>query len=163
MAFWGAPKPNLNHALGCVRAAIEAQRAIHELNQRRQAENAAIEVENKSRVAAGQPPRPLLPQLTLGTGINSGAVMVGLMGSDDHGLNYTVIGREVNLASRLESMSGRGRIIIGEATYEQIRLGDPDLAATCIEQEPTTPKGFQRPVRNFEVPWRIADGNTAPM
>jgi adenylate cyclase len=154
MAFWGAPKMNPEHALGCVRAAIEAQRGIHALNERRQAENAALATENQARVAAGLPPKPLLPVLTLGTGINSGAVMVGLMGSDAHGLNYTVIGREVNLASRLETVSGRGRIIIGETTYEQIRHADPALAATCIEQEPTTPKGFLKPVRNFEVPWR---------
>ena len=155
MAFWGAPKPNPQHALGCVRAAIEAQRRIHELNKSRELENSAIEAENKSRLAAGQSAKSLLPILTLGTGINSGAVMVGLMGSDDHGLNYTVIGREVNLASRLESASGRGRIIIGETTYEQLRLADPQLAAICVEQETTTPKGFQKPVRNFEVPWKL--------
>jgi len=160
MAFWGAPKPNPQHALGCVRAAIEAQRGIHELNEHRQAENAALEIENQKLVAAGLPPKPLLPVLTLGTGINSGAVMVGLMGSDAHGLNYTVLGREVNLASRLEAVSGRGRIIIGETTYEQIRTADPALAATFIEQELATPKGFQKPVRNFEVPWRNGAGAT---
>lgn len=160
MAFWGAPKANPQHALGCVRAAIEAQRGIHDLNERREAENDELEIENKARIAAGQPPRALLPLLTLGTGINSGAVMVGLMGSDAHGLNYTVLGREVNLASRLETVSGRGRIIIGEATYEQIRRSDPALAATCIEQEPTTPKGFLKPVRNFEVPWRHDHGSS---
>jgi class 3 adenylate cyclase len=165
MAFWGAPRPNPQHALGCVRAAIQAQREIHELNRQRQTENAAIEAENQSRAAAGQSLKPLLPILTLGTGINSGAVMVGLMGSDHHGLNYTVIGREVNLASRLEGVSGRGRIIIGETTYEQIRRADPELAATCVEQEPATPKGFQKPVRNFEVPWRTDNGSvlSAPL
>ena len=40
MAFWNAPIANEKHALACVRAAIEAQRAIHELNQKRLAENA---------------------------------------------------------------------------------------------------------------------------
>lgn len=157
MAFWGAPKANPRHAVDCVRAAIEAQRGIHELNLRREAENAVMEMENQKLIAAGLLPKPLLPVLTLGTGINSGAVMVGLMGSDAHGLNYTVLGREVNLASRLETLSGRGRIIIGEATYEQIRMADPDLAATCIEQPPTTPKGFLKPIRNFEVPWQSGD------
>lgn len=156
MAFWGAPKGNSQHASCCVRAAIEAQRSIFQLNQRRQAENATIEAENQSLVAAGLTPKPSLPILTLGTGINSGAVMVGLMGSDDHGLNYTVIGREVNLASRLESVSGRGRIIIGELTYEHLRREEPALAATCVEQEPAVLKGFQKPVRNFEVPWQTA-------
>jgi adenylate cyclase len=96
-----------------------------------------------------------LPLLSLGTGINTGAVTVGLMGSNDHILNYTVFGRDVNLASRLEGVSGRGRIIIGAGTYEALRRDDPALAATCIEQEPTTPKGFQKPVRNFEVPWQV--------
>jgi adenylate cyclase len=162
MAFWGAPKSNPQHALFCVRAAIEAQRGIHQLNEARLADNVALETENKSRVAIGLPPKSLLPVLTLGTGINTGAVMVGLMGSDKHGLNYTVLGREVNLASRLETVSGRGRIIIGETTYRQIQRDDPDLAATCVEQEQTTPKGFQKPVRNFEVPWRTGDLSSPP-
>jgi adenylate cyclase len=154
MAFWGAPRPNPQHALWCVRAAIDAQRSIHALNEKRHAENVALELENQARVAAGLSSKPLQPVLTLGTGINSGAVMVGLMGSDAHGLSYTVLGREVNLASRLEAVSGRGRIIIGETTYQRIQLADPVLAASCLEQEPATPKGFQRAIRNFEVPWR---------
>ena len=31
--------------------------------------------------------------------------------------------------------------------------GHPALAATCIEREPMTPKGFNKPVRIYEVPW----------
>jgi len=154
MAFWGAPKANPQHAVLCVRAAIEAQRNIAKLNEERKQLNAQLEIENQARISAGLPTRPLLPILTLGTGINTGPAMVGLMGSDAHGLNYTVFGREVNLASRLETVSGRGRIIIGETTYQHLLRDDPALAATCIEQEPTKPKGFQRPVRNFEVPWQ---------
>jgi adenylate cyclase len=153
MAFWGAPRPNPQHAVRCVRAAIEAQRSIHALNLSRQAENDRLVIENQARVSAGLAAKPLLPVLTLGTGINSGAAMVGLMGSDQHGLNYTVLGREVNLASRLEGVSGRGRIIIGEETHRQLQRDDPALSAKCVELEPTTPKGFHKPVRNFEVPW----------
>jgi adenylate cyclase len=154
MAFWGAPTPNPGHALTCVRAAIEAQRAIHELNVKRAEENRQREAENAARVSAGLMPKPALPTLSLGTGINTGVVTVGLMGSNAHILNYTVFGREVNLASRLEGVSGRGRIVIGEGTYEALRRDDPELAATCLELEPTKPKGFQKPVRNFEVPWQ---------
>jgi adenylate cyclase len=153
MAFWGAPKPSPQHALRCVRAAIEAQRSIHALNLSRQAGNEQLAVENQARFSAGLAAKPLLPVLALGTGINTGVAMVGLMGSDQHGLNYTVLGREVNLASRLESLSGRGRIIIGEETYRHLQRDDPALAARCLELEPMTPKGFHRPVRNFEVPW----------
>jgi class 3 adenylate cyclase len=161
MAFWGAPTPHPSHALTCVRAAIEAQRAIHELNQRRTAENEGNKLENLARLSAGLLPKPMLPILALGTGINSGTVTVGLMGSDAHILNYTVFGREVNLASRLESVSGRGRIIVGETTYQQVLRDDPALAATCSEQEPTKPKGFHKPVRNFEVPWQLPSGKSA--
>ena len=153
MAFWGAPTPHSQHALACIRAAIEAQRAMYELNRRRAAQNPGRELENRARASAGLPPKPPFPTLTLGTGINTGLVTVGLMGSDAHILNYTVFGREVNLASRLEGISGRGRIIISETTYQHLLRDDPALAATCIEREPVTPKGFNRPVRIFEVPW----------
>ena len=47
----------------------------------------------------------------------------------------------------------RGRIITSEATYQHLLRTDPALAATCIEKEPVTPKGFNRPVRIYEVPW----------
>jgi class 3 adenylate cyclase len=137
-----------------VRAAIEAQRAIFDLNLQRIAENRQREVENTARLSAGLTPKPPLPTLSLGTGINTGVVTVGLMGSNAHILNYTVFGREVNLASRLEGVSGHGRIIIGEGTYLALLRESPTLAATCLEQEPTRPKGFQKPVRNFEVPWQ---------
>jgi len=64
--------PNEQHAAAAVRAAIDAQRAIYELNVKREAENPARETENRERVAAGLPPRPLNVSLQLGTGINSG-------------------------------------------------------------------------------------------
>ena len=154
MAFWGAPTPQRNHAVNCVRAAIEAQRAIQVFNSQRGETNRQLEIENVARLSAGLPAKPLLPTLSLGTGINTGIVTVGLMGSNDHILNYTVFGREVNLASRLEGVSGHGRIVIGEGTYNALQREDTALAQTCVELEPTKPKGFQKPVRNFEVPWQ---------
>ena len=154
MAFWGAPTAQPQHALNCVRAAIDSQRSLHALNQQRERENIEREKENKARISAGLQPKRMLATLSLGTGINTGSVTAGLMGSADHIFNYTVFGREVNLASRLEGVSGRGRIIIGEATHAALLRDDPALAARCVEQEPTKPKGFQKPVRNFEVPWQ---------
>ncbi len=154
MAFWGAPTPNTQHALACVRAAIDAQRGIYELNESRAAENRRTEEANKTRQAAGEPWKPLLALLALGSGINTGLATVGLMGSDAHILNYTVFGRDVNLASRLEGVSGRGRIIISEATHAMLRRDDPKLAATCVELPPVEVKGFREAVRIYEVPWR---------
>ena len=100
------------------------------------------------------PPRPLHVALQLGTGINTGLVTVGLMGSDAHILNYTVFGREVNLASRLESVSGSGRIIISYATYCHLLRDDPVLASACVEMFPVTVKGIRDAVRIYEVPWQ---------
>jgi class 3 adenylate cyclase/CHASE2 domain-containing sensor protein len=157
MAFWGAPTPNDKHALACVRAAIDTQRSVHELNQKRLAESPTREAENRVRVSAGLPPLPPLTALQLGTGINTGLVTVGLMGSDAHILNYTVFGHEVNVASRLENFSGSGRIIISDTTYKCLRRDDPALAATCIEIFPVTIKGIRTAVRVYEVPWQMPE------
>ena len=155
MAFWGAPAANPKHALDCVKAAVAAQRAVYDLNRNRAEENKRREQENIVRVAAGQPPKPMLPILLMGSGINTGMVTVGLMGSQAEQQNYTVFGREVNLASRLESASGRGRIFIGQATYEHLLRDDPALAATCVALPAQKLKGISAAVTVFEVPWRL--------
>lgn len=158
MAFWGAPAPNAQHAVTCVRATIAAQRAIFELNQQRSGENKKRELENLTRVASSLEPMAMLPVLQLGSGLNTGMATVGLMGSETKtGVgqgNYTVFGREVNLASRLEGLSGRGRIFISEATYEHLLRDDPALAATCVAQPPAKVKGISAPVKVYEVPWQ---------
>jgi adenylate cyclase len=160
MAFWGAPMLNPEHALACVRAAIDAQRAIQALNDKRFLENTRREAENQRLLARGQQPLPMLSLLSLGTGINTGRVMVGLMGSDEHLLNYTLFGREVNLASRLEGISGRSRILIGEATFGEIERDDPKLASICIAQPAVLVKGMREPVRSYEVPWKYNHSTT---
>ncbi len=157
MAFWGAPAAQPQHALLCVRAAIEAQRAIYELNQQRSIENQKREIENLARISAGLEPKPMLPILLLGTGINTGMATVGLMGSGAKQKNYTVFGREVNLASRLEGLSGRGRIFISESTYQEVCRLDPSLASGCIVQPPAKLKGISADVTVYEVPWRPPD------
>ena len=154
MAFWGAPTSDKHHAVSAVRAAIEAQRAIEHLNHQRAQDNRKREEENSQRAAAGLTPLPLFPVLRLGTGINSGVATVGLMGSEAHIFNYTVFGREVNLASRLESKSGHARIFIGEATHLELQRDAPELAATCVPHPPEKVKGFREPVKIYEVPWR---------
>ncbi|HWC61959.1 MAG TPA: adenylate/guanylate cyclase domain-containing protein [Verrucomicrobiae bacterium] len=155
MAFWGAPTVMEKQALCCVRAAIDAQRAVFELNKQRVEENQKRELENMARATSGQTPRPFLPILLLGTGINTGSATAGLMGSEQHQFNYTVFGREVNLASRLESLSGRGRILISERTYKCLLRDDHALASTCTALPDLQKlKGFGAAVKVYEVPWR---------
>jgi class 3 adenylate cyclase len=86
---------------------------------------------------------------------------VGIMGSEVNAVvrqgNYTVFGREVNLASRLVGASGRGRFFIGKTTYEHLVRDDPGLAASCVELPPLDLKGFRAAVRVYEVPWRTPE------
>lgn len=130
MAFWGAPVARGDQAAACVRAAIEAQRALDRINTRRREANEALRRRQKDPVLQGKRAE-LLPELALGIGIHSGVAIVGLVGSENHILNYTVFGREVNLASRLEGIAGRGWIVISEATFHRLQEEDPGLARQC--------------------------------
>ena len=158
MAFWGAPTTMEKQALCCVRAAIDAQRAVFELNKQRLKENEARELENLARATSGQTPRPLLPLLLLGTGINTGLATAGLMGSHEDRFNYTVFGREVNLASRLlEASSGRGHVSNQPRNHPTTTCAattpnSPKPAPPC--PDPQKLKGFGAAVKVYEVPWR---------
>ncbi len=153
MAFWGASHPeNPSHALDCVMAAIETQRVIQRLNLERAAENERRELASKSAADPNIMPLQPLPLLVVGTGINTGEVTAGNMGTDDR-FNYTIFGREVNLASRLETVSGHARIIISQETLNEIRKFDAALADSCKPLPPETVKGIRQPVPIFEVPW----------
>jgi adenylate cyclase len=95
MAFWGAPAANADHAVDACRAALASQQALRQ---------------SGLSDDAGRP-------LKVRIGINSGAVLVGNIGSEFR-LNYTVIGDAVNVASRLEGANKEygTDIIIGEET-----------------------------------------------
>jgi adenylate cyclase len=154
MAFWGAPLPQPDHAAASVRAAIAAQRAIARINEERQRENVKLGAANVERAAKGEPPLPLLPTLTLGTGINTGRMTVGFMGSESHLSNYTVFGRAVNIAARLEGASGSGRIFITNETREAAVTTDPGLTDCMRPLGEIAVKGIATPLEVIEVIWR---------
>ena len=125
MAFWGAPKPLSDHARSAVLAGIEMQQALEKLLPK-----------FKKRG---------WPEIRIGVGINSGRVSVGNMGSDVR-VAYTVMGDEVNLASRLESITkqyGVG-ILVGENTRNAVT----DLLYREIDC--VRVKGKDKPVSIYE-------------
>jgi adenylate cyclase len=81
MAVFGSPEPLENHALAACRAALACRVALEQLND---------EIEERYSLRLG-----------MRTGINTGDVVVGNVGSTRK-RNYPVLGDAVNLASRLE-------------------------------------------------------------
>ena len=86
-----------------------------------------------------------IPELFMGIGINTGSVMAGKFGSSFYS-EYTVIGNEVNLTSRIESFSLRGQILISENTFKHCR----DLVAVSDGMEVFV-KGKIQPVKLREL------------
>ena len=82
MAFWNAPLDCENHAEMAVKTAIECAE-----------ETDKIKAEFKEKG---------LPDINIGSGVNTGTCIVGNMGSEMR-LDYSVIGDAVNLAARLEA------------------------------------------------------------
>lgn len=127
MALYGAPLDDADHAEHAVATGIEMVRELGELN--------------KTWRARG------MPALDIGIGINSGDMIAGNIGSSSI-MSYTVIGDNVNLGARLESLNKdyQTRIIISDATrirlkglYDIRSLGDVVV------------KGKTRPVAIFQI------------
>lgn len=125
MVFFGDPEEQPDHALRCVRAAIEMQQVTHELE--------------KLWTDRGDMP------LQIRVGINTGVVTVGNMGSERH-VSYTVLGAPVNLAQRLESNAPVGGILISKRTWELVR---DDVDTVYIE--PIFVKGIDEPIPVYTV------------
>jgi adenylate cyclase len=132
MAFWNAPLDEPQHARKACYAALEIQKRIGPVNDEIRAECEA----------AGAKYMPL----AVGVGLNSGMCCVGNMGSDLQ-MNYSVLGDEVNVASRLEGQtrSYAVDIVVGETT----RASAPDLA--YLELDLIRVTGKNEPVRIFAL------------
>ena len=125
MAMFGAPKPLEDHALKAVRAGLEMQKWMARWNDR--------------RIARG------LPAFFSGIGINTGAAMAGKVGAQDR-MEYTLIGEEVNLASRICGKAAPRQVLVTKSTWELVKDHMKGR-----ELEPVTVKGLSYPVKIYEV------------
>jgi class 3 adenylate cyclase len=110
----------------------------------RRAVQAAIDIQIK----ANQVLKAAGLEIAIGIGINTGAVVMGAMGSDNR-LDYTVIGNHVNLGARLCSAAGPHEIILSENTARNL-----ERSTKLIELEPVSVKGIEKPVQIYEVTWK---------
>ncbi|HEX4926663.1 MAG TPA: adenylate/guanylate cyclase domain-containing protein [Burkholderiales bacterium] len=82
-----------------------------------------------------------LPELYLGIGLNTGPVFLGTLGSELFAAR-TVIGEQVNLASRIEAFSLRGQVLISESTFERakgfVQTGQPFSVHVKGKTDPIT-------------------------
>jgi len=103
-----------------VRAAVEIQNYCRALNA--------------SRAVAGE------KQINIGIGLNSGDVVMGNMGSEDH-MDYTVIGDNINVAARLCGVAQPGQVLVSKATATEV-----GNQATWKELSPVQVKGKDQPI-----------------
>ena len=123
IAFWGAPVEYEDHALRAVRSALECQRRHEELNSRLKEMN--------------------FPALSTRMGLATGSMVVGNMGSNKR-FDYTMMGTDVNLASRLEGVNkvyGTPILISNttkEALPESVICREIDIVMVVGQKTPVT-------------------------
>jgi adenylate cyclase len=138
MAFWGAPIEQKDHAARAALAAIDMLEKLDEMKLKWRAEGK--------------------PELDIGIGLNSGLMRVGFMGSERM-RNYTVLGDNVNLGSRLEGTNKNygTHIIVSETTYQQAKG-----VAYGRWLDAVRVKGKREPVNIYELMGRLGPGGTPP-
>ncbi|MBS2022157.1 MAG: adenylate/guanylate cyclase domain-containing protein [Deltaproteobacteria bacterium] len=138
MAFFGAPIQNDKNAWDACDAALEMMETLARIKEQWRIED------------------PDVPDIDIGIGINSGPMVVGNMGSTQR-FNYTVMGDNVNLASRLEGLNKDygTHILISEATLNMARRAAGEGALGVRELDSVAVKGKKEPVRLFELRHRM--------
>lgn len=137
LVFFGDPitRGSAEDAKACVRMAVEMQHCLAELNIRWR--KAGAEIPFRVRM-----------------GINTGFCSVGNFGSDDR-MDYTILGAEVNLTARLQSIAPPGGIVASYETYALVRDMVEGRALP-----PVTMKGIAREVVPYEIKGLLAEDGT---
>lgn len=128
MALWGAPVGQPDHAERACRCSLAMIARLKELQAKWTAEGKYV--------------------IDIGVGINTGDMVVGNMGAEGKKMDYTVIGDNVNLGARLESLTRQynNHIIISEYTYAKV-----EHIVKVNELGSVTVKGKQHPVIVYDL------------
>jgi adenylate cyclase len=113
----------------------------------RNALNAAVAMQKRVLTLKGELNSQGFANIAIGIGLHTGVATIGYIGSERRS-EYTAIGDTVNLASRLESNTVGGQILISEATAQAAGSIFP-----MVKREPLTVKNRLQPVELFEVKW----------
>ena len=123
MAFFNVPIQHEDHVAQAISAATQIQLAMPGIN-----------------VAAGEE-----GVLKVGVGIDTGFAATGALGSNDC-RDYTVMGDNVNIASRLQGEAAPGEILVTEVVYDYVKSAFPNARERVVEL-----KGIKEPVRAFSL------------
>jgi len=130
MALFGAPTATPEDAKNALNAAVAMQRRIIGINEELRAEG--------------------FQEIGVGIGLHTGEATVGYIGSERRS-EYTAIGDTVNTASRLESNSKAGQILLSAEAAKSAGNRYP-----LTPREPIAVKNRAQPVALFEVEWQQA-------
>ncbi len=125
LVIFGAPHEIQDRAQSAIACAIAMQNAMAKVNE----ENGAVG----------------LPELEMGVGLHDSEVIVGNLGSSKR-LIYSVVGSGVNMASRIESYTVGGQILISESIRKEA-----GKVLRIDGQRDVLPKGAEDPLRIFAV------------
>lgn len=123
MVLYNTPRPQEDHIARAVKTALHIQDEIFWFHEKLPHEH----------------------RLRVNFGIHSGLAVVGNVGTD-HLMNRTAVGDTVNVASRLQSIADRGRILVSELVYletEKFVFGR--------SRGPLYVKGRSEPVLTYEI------------
>jgi class 3 adenylate cyclase/HAMP domain-containing protein len=134
LAFFGAPEPRDDHPARAVACALSMQAAMDEINAENEAEG--------------------LPRLAMGIGVNTGSVVVGNIGSERR-TKYSVVGSDVNFASRMEAFALAGQVLISASTYNRVRDLVEVANVLTVEMKGVPGRATLYDVRSIGAPYHI--------
>lgn len=112
------------------------------VDSERRAIETAIEMQNRIKQI---PVQWIRDNFITGIGISSGDVVVGNVGSPQH-MDYTAIGDQVNIASRLQSIAKGEQILVSRRIYDITKHQFKFKEVGCVSV-----KGKKEPIEVFEV------------